>query len=97
MPDPFDNPVNMLRVVDFRPSPALHLIESCARELVPAPVEPEDRTVRIRHPGELRNVIRERAEELLARKERYIRLLSRHGASPLRACARSGERDLQPW
>jgi hypothetical protein len=53
MSDPLYNPVDMIRVVDFRPSPALHLIQSRTRELVPAPVEPKDRTGRIRHPGEL--------------------------------------------
>ena len=97
MPDPFHDPVNVLRVVDVRPSPALHLIESRARELVPAPVEPKDRTVRIRHPGELRNVVRERADELLACGERYVRRLSRHAASRPRPSARSAGRDLRTW
>jgi hypothetical protein len=83
MLDPVYNPVNVIWVVDFRPSPAPHLIESRACELIPAPVEPKDRTAGICHPGELRNVIRKRAEELLARRERYIRLLTRHPASPL--------------
>jgi hypothetical protein len=45
--------VNVLRVVDLRPSPALNLVEGRARELEPSPVEPEDPPVCIRHPGEL--------------------------------------------
>jgi len=97
MPDPLYYPVDMIRVVDFRPSPALHLTQSRTRELVPAPVEPKDRTVRVCHPGELRNVVGERAEELLARRERYTRILSRHAASLPRAPAPSGGRDLRPW
>ncbi len=41
------DPVNMIRVVDLGPSAALHLIESRAREFIPAPVEPEEPTARI--------------------------------------------------
>lgn len=48
------------------PAPAAHLVERRARIVVPALVEPADRSIRVGHPRELRDVVRQGAESLLA-------------------------------
>src|ERR1051326_725104 len=67
-----NNPLHVLGLMDFGPTPPAHLLEACARVVIPAAVEPEDPPARVRHPRNLRDVVGERAEPLLAFSERLL-------------------------
>ncbi len=54
------------------PAPALHLVQSRPREVVPAPIVPVDRPVRPGHPGELRHRVGEAAELRFALPQRVF-------------------------
>jgi hypothetical protein len=64
--DLFDDAGDVIGMMDFLPSPSLHLIEGHPGVLVPAPVEPEDRAAVVGHPGKLGDVLRQRQESLFA-------------------------------
>jgi hypothetical protein len=62
----------MLGVMNFLPSPALHLFERCAGVVVPALVVPVDPTGLVGSPGELTDIIGQLAEARLAVAQRHF-------------------------
>src|SRR4029079_10850305 len=65
--DAFDNPAHLIWMMDLLPAPALHLFQRGTCVLVPAVVVPKDVTLPVRHPGKLRNGVRQSEELALSR------------------------------
>src|SRR3954466_10588727 len=61
---------------DRLPAPSFHLCRGRARIFVPALIVPEDPAVRIGHPGELEDVVGERAKAFFALLQSLFRLMS---------------------
>src|SRR5271165_1862110 len=60
-------------VVYRLPPPALHLLRSASRVVIPALVVPEDPAVGVRHPAQLRDRVGQRPELALTFAQRFLR------------------------
>ena len=67
-----DDTVNVLGVVNFAPTPPLHLFQSCAGVVVPALVVPIYPAGVVGRPGELADVVGKFAEAQLAFAQRLL-------------------------
>jgi hypothetical protein len=63
----------MIGVVDLAPAPSFHLFQRRPGIVEPALVVPEDPSVRIRHPGQLRDRIGEQVKARFAFAQRGFR------------------------
>src|SRR5688500_7663827 len=61
-----DDPIEVVGMMDFLPSPSLHLFEGRTCIFVPTPVVPKDPSRGIGHPGELRHMVGQRPKPLFA-------------------------------
>ena len=86
--------VHVVRMDRGLPAPPRSLLQSGAGVIEPAVVVPEDVAGLIRHPRQLRNVIRHRAEAFFTFSQRNLRTRARHIIA-LRA-QRCGARDQYP-
>jgi hypothetical protein len=72
----FGDARGVVRVMHARPAAGLDVGHAHAGVIEPALVEPEDRAVAVGHPGELGDVVGERAEALAALADRLLDLLA---------------------
>src|SRR5262249_34012811 len=98
--DPCDDTLQVIGMLDFRPVPALHLLEGQACVIEPALVVPRDVAERVTGPGELGDVVGDGPEAIfgLAQRDFSARTFNRF-PSPLGRFLR--QRDLlrrpRPW
>src|SRR5581483_2391882 len=71
----FLHPLEMVWMMDCLPTPALHLFQGGAGIVEPALIIPKNPTIRVRHPGQLRNIFSERPKAGFAFLQGFLRPL----------------------